>query len=998
MQSTPYLLPPPPRRVRSRSLQIEISGIPAENGKCRVETQLKVGFQLRGKHGETVMDWKQIRLPRMLIAKEKHRIEKFNGRDKQLQDSEILILDARLVCDHDKSKVLECCDNCIGRERKRAHRRKETLKLPGPLGSIPVFGAIHPKSAGASLIDESNPPTPTDPLEYQAWERSRIMVFSSTEYVDISAGECVLPTRITCYCRHHNEKVGFRIQFTARDSTGAVVASVLTNPVMMMDDHKSGKRAVPIDARGAVARHSVSGPSPAAPRLTVKSRSGQQQVNQYLQPEEDQADAELDGNLQEDQDELDLETGRHVQPIHGMNGLKSEDDELPARMVGKRRVDDDDHSMEDIQIQQQSFRRKTCHDLSQSFTSSTFPFAAFSRDSSLSLSSPFMPGSPFANEEDQNGFVPLFGQSVLHNENMPHRHQHHLCGDMFSIAQRNGSIQSVDVSEHERFHSESAASMMEYFTTLEESMSSPPSGDTHASSMLTGRPSFSIPATIHPTSPGMYTPISPFSPNHPPTDFSSEPTATTTIPASLGLNSSFLDTTQIQEFQTFQRHSVGHSQQLFMQFQQGIQQQRPGVDTTAGPWTPPPSAVDIRDFHELKAGLTQNSHPSSSAFIQIPASLPDNIESECSDTAMSSITDEGDGTFASGPKKRGRPRKSMTVMPNAAPASGASSPMTSPKVPSTNMPPSPSPPPSNLGYPSTATTPKLSDANAITPFTSNAGSSTAAAAAQILLYQQQQLQIHQQQQQQLQQQQKQAILTSRPLQQSKPRVKKLVPAKGSIEGGMEVTLLGTGFFPGMVPTFGGVPAAGVQFYGPETIICRLPPRPHPGVVIVKAQHQSQPLSASAAAVGARSDDPLSLPSHELVRTMAQFLNGSGSVASDDEDVGVLFEYEEDKGDRDLIALALQVLGMKMNGRVEPPHQVAMRIMATAAAQQQQLVEQQQQQQQLQNAIMAASISASGADVFESASGASHECLSVDLVNADPVAVATVAAVISDIGR
>ncbi|KAG0358245.1 hypothetical protein BGZ54_010507, partial [Gamsiella multidivaricata] len=78
MQSTPYLLPPPPRRVRSRSLQIEISGIPAENGKCRVETQLKVGFQLRGKHGETVMDWKQIRLPRMLIAKEKHRIEKFN--------------------------------------------------------------------------------------------------------------------------------------------------------------------------------------------------------------------------------------------------------------------------------------------------------------------------------------------------------------------------------------------------------------------------------------------------------------------------------------------------------------------------------------------------------------------------------------------------------------------------------------------------------------------------------------------------------------------------------------------------------------------------------------------------------------------------------------------------------------------------------------------------------------------------------------------------------
>ncbi|ORY93685.1 hypothetical protein BCR41DRAFT_250310 [Lobosporangium transversale] len=226
------------RETTKRPLLIKISGIPAENGKCRVETQLKIGFHLRGVHGEAIMDYKQLRLPRALIAKEKHRIEKFNGRDKHLQDSEILTLDARLVCDHDMTKVLECCDNCIGRERKRAHRRKESQKDAsneggggggvgnggnGTLGSSnnsipPVFGAIIPKknasaAATAALVDEckKDPPTPTDPIEYQRWERSRIMVFSSTEYVDISAaGECVLPTRITCYCRHHNEKVGFR--------------------------------------------------------------------------------------------------------------------------------------------------------------------------------------------------------------------------------------------------------------------------------------------------------------------------------------------------------------------------------------------------------------------------------------------------------------------------------------------------------------------------------------------------------------------------------------------------------------------------------------------------------------------------------------------------------------------------------------------------------------------------------------------------------------------
>lgn len=132
------------------------------------------------------------------------------GRSKHIEDSEILTLDARLVCDHDMTKILQCCDNCIGRERKRAHRRKESQKLPGPLSSIPIFGSINPKNGPVSLADEPIPPTPTDPVEYQAWERHRIMVFSSTEYVDISSGQCLLPTRITCYCRHHNEKVGFR--------------------------------------------------------------------------------------------------------------------------------------------------------------------------------------------------------------------------------------------------------------------------------------------------------------------------------------------------------------------------------------------------------------------------------------------------------------------------------------------------------------------------------------------------------------------------------------------------------------------------------------------------------------------------------------------------------------------------------------------------------------------------------------------------------------------
>ncbi|KAF9107735.1 hypothetical protein BGX29_005022 [Mortierella sp. GBA35] len=921
-----FLLPPPPRRrvIPTRNLQLEISGIPAENGKCRVETQLKIGLQLRSSQGGPVTDWKQIRLPRHYIAKEKHRMDKFNGRDKHLLDSEILTLDTRLVCDHDMTKVLECCDNCIGRERKRAHRRKETQKLPGALGAIPVFGAIHPRNVEAAFpAEDSNPPTPTDPAEHQAWERSRIMVFSSTEYVDISAGECMLPTRITCYCRHHNEKVGFRIQFTARDSTGAVVASVLSNPVMMMDDHKSGKKAVSSSEHAS--RGSIS--IPASPILVPLTQQwDNQSVTNYI-------------------DEVDLEAGHPMQKQHqqqqqhhistelkmeaeGEAELSSADVLSPlgstARMGSKRRVSDDS-SMDDIQLQQQYFRRKTSHDITTTsgFASpSSLGFASIKRES-LSSPSPFMPGSPFATDDEQNTFAPSFSQAMsMHRGSLIDQQ----AANMFSLAERSGSIHSLsDFSEQERLHAESA-SMLEDFTILDESMSSPT--DAYLSmdhNIFPSRASFSIPGPTYPTLSAAYS-----------------------VPSTPGV----MDGPQLHEFQNFQNSNdilQRQQQMLLMQLQRAAQQQQQQQQQKEAmtiPWTNSDS--------DTKSAMSQSTSPSLSSFIPIPTSLPDTtgFEPNFQAITMAAVNStEANGPLtptpaSEGPKKRGRPRKNVTVVPTATIPSGASSPMISPTAPSTNMPPSPSPPP----YLTPAVTQSLT----------GIGSTSATAAAQFLNFQQQQLQV----------QQKQAILSRL----QKPRVQKLIPAKGPVDGGVEITLLGSGFFPGMVPTFDGVPASNVQFYGPETVICQLPPRGHTGTVVVKAQQSGNPPGTTIVnndetrftAAAATSS------SLELVRTMHQLLSGNGSsstsksslssssvsslnMSSQDEDIGVLFEYEEDKSDRDLIALALQVLGMKMNGRVEPPHQIAMRIMGTAAAQQQHLQQQQQrlqlqhqhQQQQLQ---------------------------------------------------
>lgn len=52
-----------------------------------------------------------------------------------------------------------------------------------------------------------------------------------------------MPLRITCYCRHHREKVGFNVHFTMIDHTGRIVGSGSSRPIMITDDHKTASSA-----------------------------------------------------------------------------------------------------------------------------------------------------------------------------------------------------------------------------------------------------------------------------------------------------------------------------------------------------------------------------------------------------------------------------------------------------------------------------------------------------------------------------------------------------------------------------------------------------------------------------------------------------------------------------------------------------------------------------------------------------------------------------------
>ncbi|KAG5368291.1 Ankyrin and IPT/TIG repeat-containing protein [Yarrowia sp. C11] len=114
-----------------------------------------------------------------------------------------------------------------------------------------------------------------------------------------------------------------------------------------------------------------------------------------------------------------------------------------------------------------------------------------------------------------------------------------------------------------------------------------------------------------------------------------------------------------------------------------------------------------------------------------------------------------------------------------------------------------------------------------------------------------------------------------------PVIKRIIPSQGSIRGGIEVTLLGSGFKTNLVAVFGDNKAVGTHCWSDSTIVTHLPPSTIVGPVVVSFE-------------GFVLDKPQ------------------------------IFTYFDDT-DGQLIELALQVVGLKMNGRLEDARNIAMRI-------------------------------------------------------------------------
>ncbi|KAJ2654094.1 SPT3 Dosage dependent suppressor of Ty-induced promoter mutations-like protein, partial [Coemansia sp. RSA 1285] len=268
-QLTPTVSPEFLQRVeetKAKGLRIELDGIPNENAKSRVETQIKITLRLTTADGERATCWSHLALPELLVSREKfrHRLNKptpgatpgqggaggqpmsHGDNPMPLSPQHVVHLDAKIICSSDPTRNVETCYGCIKREYKRSLRRKDTrLRSAAPStcttpaqsrpGSPTLDAAGGVNRAMTGIMDAD-----WDEARIEM-EKKRIVIFNCNDLLDFSKGEVVLPTRITCYCRHHGEKVGFYVCLGMRDYLGNELASYMSPPIMITDDHKSTK-------------------------------------------------------------------------------------------------------------------------------------------------------------------------------------------------------------------------------------------------------------------------------------------------------------------------------------------------------------------------------------------------------------------------------------------------------------------------------------------------------------------------------------------------------------------------------------------------------------------------------------------------------------------------------------------------------------------------------------------------------------------------------------
>ncbi|KAL1411632.1 SPT3 Dosage dependent suppressor of Ty-induced promoter mutations-like protein [Vanrija albida] len=193
---------------------------------------------------------------------------------------QVAYVETAVYTSSDNPKRVYACKRCRNREERRrqnkdAARKKQVASdsdtsaspVPRPSLQPPSEDYITGENAHqydphrVSQVVEEPPWDPTVP----DW-RHEIVLFNSPPEVAVKEGSCFwLPFRVICYCKCHGEKQGFHIKFTLRTLEGHIIASAMTHPIKITDDHKTDAKSKP---RGGVERMTSATPSAqAAPRV-----------------------------------------------------------------------------------------------------------------------------------------------------------------------------------------------------------------------------------------------------------------------------------------------------------------------------------------------------------------------------------------------------------------------------------------------------------------------------------------------------------------------------------------------------------------------------------------------------------------------------------------------------------------------------------------------------------------------------------------------------------
>ncbi|KAF9529238.1 hypothetical protein CPB83DRAFT_852915 [Crepidotus variabilis] len=219
-----------PPRESCFNLPIMFPSIPEGGTKSRVETQVRITIDLADSSSSSdpyrynkVGSWKWLQLPHGTATKKRTR--KQGKIDPELQD--VLHLSATVTCATPPHNRVLSCSSCQTREAKRVAKK--------------LAARVRPTRSDS----ESEAEGPGKPKSKVQEDTTSIIQFNCAEHLDFSTGSIVLPLRITCYCRHHREKVGFNVHFTLMDHNGRLVGSGITKPIMITDDHKTSTTKVP---------------------------------------------------------------------------------------------------------------------------------------------------------------------------------------------------------------------------------------------------------------------------------------------------------------------------------------------------------------------------------------------------------------------------------------------------------------------------------------------------------------------------------------------------------------------------------------------------------------------------------------------------------------------------------------------------------------------------------------------------------------------------------